>query len=77
MFKFAGVQPMWVINIVITNFVLDCEIHYKTIGPFSSADAADAWFVANKEKIDREIRLSENYESDDDWVYDVKEVFAP
>lgn len=68
---------MWIINIVIINFVLDCETHYKTIGTFDSVDAADAWFVANKEKIDREIKLSENYESDDSWVYDVKEVFAP
>ena len=68
---------MWIINIVITNFVLDSEIHHKTIGLFESEDAANTYLENSKEKIMEDLKSSEDYSDDDDWIGEVRKVLAP
>ena len=68
---------MWIINIIITNFVLDSEMHHKTIGPFESEDAANTYIKNNKEKIMEDLKSSEDYSDDDDWIYEVRKVLSP
>lgn len=68
---------MWIINIVIINFVLDSEIHHKTIGPFASEDAANSYIENNKEKIQQDVESSEDYADDDEWIGQVRKVFSP